>query len=179
MVGSVSDGVGSLKWFPFISREHHDDVIHAKDEVILSLQSQIAILNSRLSEPINVMVEMPAPVVPSSQVEKQEVRERKPKPLKEIDYATLDENDAAQMAALAIQEFERRPSPIELGRWYAQVRMQCQHRRRKRDIESDKTGSVGTVTVKASGDIVVSPPEAPKDVPKEILELIAAAERGT
>jgi hypothetical protein len=180
-VGSVPDGVGSLKWFPFISREHHDDVIRAKDEVILALQSQIAVLNARLSEPINVKVEMPAPVATptpaaSTDVEK---RDKKPKPLQEIDYSTLNEKDPVQMAALAAEEFGGRiPAPAVLARWYTMVQMSCIHGRRKRQQQANQTGSVATLEVHLLPE---QAPVLPRDpnVPQAILDAIAAAERGT
>jgi hypothetical protein len=171
-------GVTPLRWMPWISREHHEAVIAGKDEVILVLQSQNAVLNARLSEPINVKVELPPPNPASNQVEKQEeYRERKPRPLKEIDYSTLNENDPLQMATLAAEEFGGKlPAPVTLARWYNMVRMQCAYGRRKRQKQADQTGSVATLEVH---ELPVEAPVLPQqdpNVPQAILDAIAAAE---
>lgn len=172
-----------MKWFPWISREHHEAVIAGKDALIRSLECQNAVLAERLAEPVKVTVEFPerlsAPKAPESPAK--EKMPRKAKALPEIDFATLDERDPIQMSALAAQEFgDKLPSPYILQRWYSQVRAQIQYSRRKRQQQADQTGSVGTIIVDPEQVSAAGPaaPPPPTNVPAHILQLVEAAERG-
>jgi hypothetical protein len=170
-----------VRWFPWISREHHESVIAAKNDLIRSLEVQNAVLAERLAEPVKVTVEIPRlrhSSKPSESPAKDvAIRTPKKKPLAEIDFSTLDPRDMPQMAALAVQEFGTKlPSPMTLDRWYTQVRMQINYAQRKKKIQADQTGSVGTIVVEEQTP--VAPPETPQDVPQHIIDLVAAAERG-
>jgi hypothetical protein len=177
-----------VKWLPWISREHHESVVAAKNDLIRSLEAQNAVLAERLAEPVNVKVEFPKKLANSRPSESPAGREKSPKEPKtkkaaEIDYSTLNEKDAGQMAALALDEFGGKiPPPHILGRWYGQVRMQILYGKRKRQQNSDQTGSVGTIVVNPDDTSVSSLPAISSEtldaVPQSIRDLVAQAERG-
>ena len=170
-----------MKWIPWISREHHEAVVAGKDALIRSLEVQNAVLAERLAEPVKVTVEFPkrAASVKTADNISPAAKERvkKPKPLQEIDYSTLDERDPVQMARLALEEFGGKLPPAHvLGRWYSQVRMQTLYAKRKKQAQVDQTGNVGTIIV----DELPKPTQdaPPSDVPQHILDMITAAEGG-
>lgn len=172
-----------MRWLPWIGREHHDEVIAAKDALICSLEAQNAVLAERLAEPVKVMVEFPKRLVPAKtadNISPAKEKVKKPRPLDEIDYSAIDPKNMAQMADLAIREFGKIPAPDILSRWYAQVRMQIIWSKRKRAEQANKTGSVGTIVVTEDGvpSILDKPQDPAASVPQNILDMIAAAERG-
>lgn len=155
---------------PWISREHHQEVIAAKDALIASLETQNAVLVKRLAEPVSVSVQLPenfALVQPAL------VRRRKeglpsPVPRKEapeVDWANVDADNPFIMAELAAQEFGRMLSPIELSDWMLRVRRQINAAKE----QAGRTPQIGTV-----GTLETAQPTKP--VPPEILAKIEAAE---
>lgn len=114
---------------PWISREHHTEVIAAKDALILSLEAQNAILAERLAEPVAVSVSLPEnfAVVQPAVVRHKKPHTASPDPRKEVpevDWANVDPNNSYLMAQLAAQEYGRQLGPIELSEWVQRVKRQ-------------------------------------------------------
>lgn len=155
---------------PWISREHHQEVIAAKDELIASLEAQNSVLASRLSEPLSVSVKLPENF---AMVQPAIVRHRKdnaPSPVAhkeapDVDWANVDVENPFIMAELAAQEFGRMLTPIELSDWTHRVRRQVAAAK-ERVGRTPEVGVVGTLETKSPS----------KPVPPEILARIAAAE---
>lgn len=154
--------------FPFISREHHAEVVAAKNALIQSLEAQNAVLAERLAEPIAVTVKLPedfALVQPALVRRKREQDPSKPatrKEAKEIDWANVDTSNRLLMAELAAQEYGRMLSPVELADWLQRVVRQVAHAKQQ-NIRTPEIPTVGTLES--------------KPVPEHILEQIEAAER--
>ena len=152
--------------FGFISREHHVEVVAAKDALIQSLEVQIAVLAEHLAEPVAVTVQLPenfAMVQPAVVRRRQDPSKPNPsKGAKEVDWANVDVNNNFLMAELAAQEYGRMLSPVELADWMTRVRRQvafaAQQAGRTREIPN-----VGTLET--------------KPVPEHIKAKIAEAER--
>ena len=155
---------------PWISREHHKEVVAAKDALIASLEAQNAVLAERLAEPVAVTVKLPENF---AMVQPAVVRHRKesaPSPAprrepQEVDWANVDPDNPFIMAELAAQEFGRMLSPIELADWTRRVRRQITAAKE----QNSRTPQIGTV-----GLMETSQPAKP--VPPQILAQIAAAE---
>ena len=153
---------------PFISREHHAEVVAAKDALIQSLEAQNAVLAERLAEPVAVTVKLPedfALVQPAAVRRKRPQDPSQPNPRKEaaeVDWANVDTQNHFLMAELAAQEYGRMLSPVELADWMTRVRRQVsmatQQAGRTREIPT-----VGTLET--------------KPVPEHIRAKIAEAER--
>jgi hypothetical protein len=156
---------------PWISREHHTEVVAAKDALIASLEAQNAVLAARLAEPVSVSVQLPENF---AMVQPALVRHRKegapsPAPRKEapeVDWANVNADNPFIMAELAAQEFGRMLSPIELADWTRRVRRQIQSSKE----QASRTPQIGTI-----GTLETSLP--PRAVPPEILAKIEEAER--
>jgi hypothetical protein len=152
---------------PWISREHHRDVIAAKDALIESLQAQNAVLAERLAEPIAVTVEMPEnfTLLQPAIVRRKKENAPSPEPHREapeVDWANVDANNPYVMAQLASQEFGRMLGPIELAEWTQRVR---------RQIAAAKDQNIRTPKIPVVGILQT------KEVPAHIAELIEQAER--
>lgn len=156
---------------PWISREHHQEVLAAKDALILSLEAQNAVLAERLAEPVAVTVQLPENF---TMVQPAVVRHRKKESLSpdsrkdapEVDWANVDANNPYLMAQLAAQEFGRMLAPIELADWTTRVRRQIQAAK-EQEIRTPKIPNVGVLETHAPA----------REVPARVLEAIAAAER--
>lgn len=152
--------------WPWISREHHQAVIAAKDALIRSLETQNAVLAERLAEPIAVSVQMPEnfallqPAIVKRKKEAAAGHEAPKEPL-EVDWANVDANNPFVMAELAAREFGRMLSPVELADWTRRVRHQ---------IRAAKDQSVRTPQIPQVGTL------ATKQVPAHIAEMIDKAE---
>ena len=152
---------------PWISREHHIEVVAAKDALIASLEEQNAVLAERLAEPVSVSVNLPENF---AMVQPAVVRRRKesaPSPVQhkepvEVDWANVNPDNPFIMAELAAQEFGRMLSPIELADWTRRVRQQIVAAKEQAG-RTPKVGTVGTLET--------------KPVPPEIIAKIEAAER--
>ena len=149
--------------FGLISREHHAEVVAAKDALIRSLEVQNAVLAERLAEPVVVTVKLPedfAMVQPAVLRRKRQQDSETPRrEVREVDWANVDISNPILMADLASQEFGRMLSPIELSDWVKRV---------ARQVVIAKQGGSGIPTMPMSETTAVPP---------HILEKIAAAER--
>jgi hypothetical protein len=148
---------------PWISREHHLEVVAAKNALILSLEAQNAVLAERLAEPVAVSVKLPEnfAMVQPAVVRRRKADAPSPDAVKEapeIDWSTVDPDNAATMAMLAVQEFGRMVGPVELDQWARRVKLQ---------IAASKMGGGRTPQIGSVG----------KPIPPEILAEIEAAER--
>jgi hypothetical protein len=89
--------------FPWVSREMHQEVVAAKDQLIASLREQIAALGKRLDAPVAVTVELPKDfaVIQPAVVDAPGRRRKQPtSPVSPIDYAEVNENDPVQLQTL-------------------------------------------------------------------------------
>ena len=153
---------------PWISREHHVDVIAAKDALIASLEAQNAVLAERLAEPVAVTVQMPEnfalvqpAIVRRKKNESPSPAEHKDAP--EVDWANVDVGNPFIMAELAAREFGRLLSPIELSDWSERVR---------RQVKAAKEQGIRTPKIPNAGLLETQP----KQVPDHILKAIEQAE---
>ena len=151
---------------PWISREHHQEVVVAKDALIASLEVQNAVLAKRLSDPFSVTVQLPENFALVQPAVVRRRKENQPSPaarkdVPEVDWANVDANNSFTMAELAAQEFGRMLSPIELSAWTQRVRRQIAAAKE----QVSRTPQTGTVCLLET-----------KPVPPEILAKIAAAE---
>ena len=152
--------------FPWISREHHQEVVAAKDALIASLEVQNAILAERLAEPVAVTVQMPEnfALLQPAIVKRRKDSTTAPEPHKEapeVDWANVDPDNPFVMAQLAAQEYGRMVSPIELAEWTARVR---------RQIRAAKDQGIRTPQIPQVGTLET------KQVPAHIAEMIERAE---
>ena len=155
---------------PWISREHHLEVVAAKDALIASLEVQNAILAKRIAEPLSVAVQLPENFALVQPAIVRRRKENQPSPdarktAPEVDWANVDANNPFIMAELAAQEFGRMLAPIELEQWTVRVRHQIAAAKE----QAGKTPQIGTV-----GMLETKQPVKP--VPPEILAKIAEAE---
>lgn len=154
--------------FGLISREHHAEVVAAKDALIRSLEAQNAVLAERLAEPVSISVKLPedfALLQPALVRRKRQQDPSNPNPHKEVqevDWANVDENNAPLMATLAAEEFGRMVGPVELAEWRARVHRQILHAKQS-GLRNPEIPNVGTLET--------------KPVPEHILAQIADAER--
>ena len=154
---------------PWISREHHQEVVAGKDALIASLEVQNAVLAERLAEPIAVTVQMPenfALLQPAIVKRKKEsmAGPESQKDAPEVDWANVDANNPFVMAELAAKEFGRMLGPVELAEWTQRVRRQIKMAK-DQGIRTPQIPQVGTLETQ------------PKEVPAHILTAIAEAER--
>lgn len=156
-----------MKW-PWISREHHLEVVAAKDALIASLEVQNAVLAERLAEPVAVTVQMPENF---TLLQPAVVRRKKEpatgldshKEAPEVDWANVNANNPFIMAELASREYGRLLSPIELAEWTARVR---------RQIKAAKDQGIRTPQIPQVGMLETKP----REVPAHIAEMIEKAE---
>lgn len=156
---------------PWISREHHFEVIAAKDALISTLKAQNAILAARLAEPIAVTVEMPKDF---ALLQPAVMRRRKPDeaPRKtdvDVDWANVDENNKEQIAKIAADELGGMVSPVVLAQTVARIRRQVRDAKREKVLNAMRSATVGTVG---------TPTEPENYVPSAVRDLIESAERG-
>lgn len=138
---------------PWISREHHKEVIAAKDALIESLEAQNAVLAERLAEPVAVTATLSDNFV---LVQPAVVRHKKPHEVKgpdsrkdaaEIDWANVDPSNNYLMAQLCAQEYGRMVSPLELSDWTQRVRRQIWEAKQQ-GIRTPEIPVVGTLETK-------------------------------
>jgi hypothetical protein len=138
---------------PWISREHHKEVIAAKDALIQSLEAQNAVLAERLAEPVAVSVTLPenfAVLQPAIVRHKKHQDPKSPadhKDAKEVDWANVDPSNNYLMAQLCAQEYGRMVSPIELAEWTQRVRRQIWEAKQQ-GIRTPEIPVVGTLETK-------------------------------
>jgi hypothetical protein len=160
-----------MAW-PWISREHHREVVAAKDALITSLEAQNAVLAERLCEPVAVSVQMPdnfALLQPAIVRRKKEAATG-PEPRKElpeVDWANVDANNPFVMAELASREFGRLLSPVELADWTRRVRHQIKAAK-EQGIRTPEIPSVGTLETRIN--------TGGQAVPPHIREMVERAE---
>jgi hypothetical protein len=151
---------------PWISREHHLEVVAAKDALIRSLEVQNAVLAERLAEPVAVTVQMPEnfALLQPAIVKRRKESPAGPEPHKEapeVDWANVDPENPFIMAELAAREFGRLLAPIELADWTARVRRQIKAAK-EQGIRTPQIPQVGTLET--------------KQVPAHIKDMIEKAE---
>jgi hypothetical protein len=164
-----------MAW-PWISREHHAEVVAAKDAIIDWLGSQNDALRERLAQPVAVTVQLPEgfALIQPAIVRSPRAQQQDSKP---INWANVDENDAEEMALLAAREFGRRVSPDTLSRWTiaAKIKIRAARRDKKAEaaLQSGVVGIAGEQPESAESPVK----EVSAYVPAAVREMIANAER--
>ena len=170
---------------PWVSRSQYEAVLAAKDEVIGVLRDQNTALAARLSAPIAVTVTLPEgfavqmPAVVARRPKRQDPDTPRPVPVKDIDWASIDENDNEAVARIAAAELGGPVPAYVLSRTVAQIKFNIRSARADKQRKSLQEGRVGTQSSPAT---VLTEDEAiaqgPAYVPAEIRALVESAERG-
>lgn len=166
-----------LRW-PWISREHHAEVVAAKDCLIESLKLQLAAV---MEQPKNIAVALPKDfaVIQQAIVQKPGSRRKKEPEQPPIDYAEVDETNLHQIGALVAHELGPRfktANPWEKRQVLSSLIVR---------IKSAKAEKLRKRLQEASGvpEYVPETASAPEqdaeevNAPAHIRELIAEAER--
>ena len=167
-----------MEW-PWVSREHHREVIAAKDALIAMLEAQNAILAVRLEEPIKVSVNMPDDLMmmqPAVVRRRRQDQDEKPVQ-KPIDWGNLDENDPAVLAKLAADELGRPVTPYILSQTIGRIKAQIRTAKIERKRNSGEKGQAGTISRSALTEMEAVAQGA-EYVPADIRKLVESAERG-
>ena len=161
--------------FPWISREHHEDVVAALKAHIRLFEEQNLALLTRLDAPVNVKVELPELLNVPQQLMRRPKRTRQgdgETPERPFDWSLVDVNDDSQMAILAIKELGGPASPYVLAQTVDRIKRHVHSAKQKKALEILQNGQVGTIEVPTPK---VEDPE--KHVPDHIRDLVAAAEK--
>ena len=165
---------------PWISREHHDEVLRVKDEVIHALRDQVAALTERLNQPIAVTVKLPedfAMISPAVVRSPRPMKKREEDPTQAvpeaIDYADVDPTNPVQMAELAAQEFGYRPNAYALSQWQRRIVPQIMRARANKMRNATEQGHVATIVTRTEHQ-----PQPEKPIPADVQREIENAARG-
>jgi len=170
-----------MRWLPWVSREHHTDVVAAKDRLIASLEAQNAVLAERLAEPVAVTVTLPKDfaVLQPAVVQRPATRGKKRADAAEpVNYADMDETNHAQLAATVITQLGSRAKTA--NNWERRqilssliIQIRAAKAARLRDQINAEVGWMEGSTAPSA-----QPPAAAQhqDVPLHIRELIEQAE---
>jgi hypothetical protein len=151
---------------PWISRDHHADVVRGKDEVIAVLQAQNEALCAKLAEPampVAVTVKLPedfAVIQPAFIRKKREARAGEPEK-KLVDLSLIDENDERALALYAASEVGHPLDPYALTTYITRLKTQIIRAKQARRSREQQETPVGT------------PP-----APQVVIDRINAAARG-
>ena len=180
-----------MQWFKkdSISREHHNEVVAAKDELIRTLLAQNAVLAVRLEEPIGVTVKLPdgfalvQPAIVRTKARPTRLEDPDQPEQDIIDYSNADENDPVVIAKIAAREMGPGPhNAYALGQVVNRIRTHIREARSKKLRDSQTAGNVGTIHT-------TEPPEVPQpyipkphaedkvQIPDFVQKLIDEAER--
>jgi len=122
-----------MRW-PWISREHHRDVVDAYRLLVQALHEQIDELEKRLAAPIAVSVTLPKdfaviqPAIVQKPARKKKQQDGEVLPAApNIDLADVDENDPKTLASLAFAKYNRKPTNTwELNQWIRGIKVEVQ-----------------------------------------------------
>jgi hypothetical protein len=162
-----------VRW-PWIGREHHEDVVSAKNAQIRWQQETIAALEARIAQPVpvKVTVQLPddfavmSPAIVAS-------RRRKPidLPKKEddqVDWASLDENNPEDLAKAAAKELGGPANPYVLAQTVARIKANIVRDKYQKSRRTLEEASVGTIPESGAS--------RPDYVPAHVQRMIDAAE---
>jgi hypothetical protein len=163
-----------VRW-PWISREHHDDVIRAKDAQIRWQQETIFALEARISAPVAVTVKLPedfAVLAPAAV----ELRRRRPvdtstpgkEQSAEPDWANLDINDNVALAKAAAYELGGPASPYVLAQTIRQIKAQATRAKAEKLRRTLEEANVGTIATAEAGTANAQPDYVPENIRKRI-----------
>jgi hypothetical protein len=169
-----------VQW-PWIGREHHEEVVGAKNAQIRWQQETIAALEARLAAPVSVTVKLPddfAMVTPAI------VSHRRRKPVEDaggarkeeepIDWANLDENNPEDLARVAAREIGGKTTPYVLAQTVARIKTNIVREKLQRNRRTLESSSVGTIPSAEPG----IPSPHPDYVPAHIQRMIDSAAEG-
>jgi len=167
--------------FPWISREHHREVVQAKDDLIHSLEQRIAALQESIAHPAKIVVTLPddfavqdPAVVRRKSSKKAEPAAQEAKPQEPVDWENIDEKDLVTISRLAAQELGGPSTPYALASTVSRIQahIRAAHVAKVRRIV--QKGTVGTIVPPT---INPEKPEEPQQVPEHIKRMIENAER--
>jgi hypothetical protein len=159
---------------PFISREHHEAVLAAKDALIRTLEVQNAALLNRLAQDIHIDMKMPEGERPAdASPEAANVQRGPRRKALQIDWSRVNEDDPEELARIAAAEIGTQVPPYALSRYISSLKTNIKRAKLHKQLEAAKTGSVATLVT------VVDPePIDEESIPQDIKDRIAEAERG-
>ena len=171
-----------MRW-PWIGREHHEEVVRAKESQIRWQQETIAALEAKIAQPIPVKVTiqipedmmMVAPAVVSRRRPMDAAAPRKTHDDKPIDWASLDENNNEDLARAAAKELGGPVSPYVLNQTVQRIRANIIRDKRERSRRTGEIASVGTIEAPEPGVTSTHPDITP---PAHVQRLIDKAAEG-
>lgn len=175
-----------MRFFPFVSREHHSAVLLERDRVIVALKETISILERRLLQPVPVTVQLPKDfaVIQPAVVQQPRVKKKRGEVIapsgERIDLADVDENNLQLLGVLAIQKYGRRAhNSYEGSQWIRgmQTEIRAAKSAKRRREAKEKTAPPPEVAQLQEG-IELDEDVDESKVPCEVLERIHQAERG-
>lgn len=167
-----------MRW-PWIGREHHEEVVAAKNAQLRWQQETIAALEARIAAPVEVTVKLPddfaviQPAVLRTRRTPDSTKPAKPKE-NEPDWVNLDENDPAALAKAAAWELGGPTNPYVLAQTIKQIKTNIVRAKTERNRRTLESSSVGTIPSTEPG---VSPTQ-PDYVPAHIQRMIDSAAEG-
>lgn len=158
---------------PWISREHHREVVDAYKLLVDSLRNEIDSLEKRMETPVAVTVELPKDfaVIQPAVVSSPARRKKKDNPaVPKLDYAEVDERDVNQLRTLV--DFHLGPRAETANRWERRQVLQSVIVQ----IRAAKDAKLRN-GLKASEDPLPETQET-TNVPQHVKDMIEKAERG-
>lgn len=169
-----------MRW-PWIGREHHEEVVSAKNAQIRWQQETIAALEARIAAPVAVTVKLPddfamvSPAIVASRRAKAAVDPNRKAKIEEPDWANLDENNESDLAKAAAWELGgSATNAYQLAQTIGRIKQQIIRSKLQRNRRTMEEGSVGTITAPEPG---FSGPR-PDVIPESIAKRIEAAAEG-
>lgn len=177
-----------MRWFPFVSREHHEAVLHEKEQLVVELRAEVARLEKRLEQPIPVNVTLPKDLFIAQQAivtKRKKRRDEADAPTQElarVDLANCDENDLKACAVIAVAKNGRKAAnQWELQQFIrgvqTEIRAAKADRRRKLQKAQQEEQPAPKIEEFKEG-IELDEPVDESAVPAHIRELVARAEGG-
>lgn len=157
---------------PWISREHYEAVLSAKDALIRTLEVQNAALLNRMSQDIHIDLKMPETPRGAREEVPESSRVPRRRTLK-IDWTQINEDDPEELAKIAAAEIGTHVSPYALSRYVSSLRANIKRAKLARQLEGQKMGSVTTLIT-----AIEAGPVDEDVIPQDIKDRISDAERG-
>lgn len=168
--------------FPWVSRSQYDAVLAAKDEIINVLKLQNVALSERIATPIAVSVALPEgfavqmPAVVTRRPKRQDQDAPRSAASKEIDWASVNENDNEALARIAAKELGGPVPPHVLARTVGQIKMNIRAAKADKLRKALQEARVGTQARPLTEEEAIE--QGSSYVPSEIRKLVESAERG-
>jgi hypothetical protein len=176
-----------LRW-PWITREHHAEVVEAYEAHLRSLENQINVLQRKLDAPqtpLAVTVKLPddfaverTAIVRRTIGAENHVNTKNSEQAKPIDYTTIDENNPAHIAELAARELGPRATPYAVAAVVRRIKTQIRMAKEQKAIKLREMGVMHQGVAPSTRVVFAEKSEAEHDAPERIRQMIEAAEAG-